>query len=77
MPLMEKRQRQEKEREIMEFVKEIILHKSSRSKKAISISWNSFHHRRVSVQHGKWKKWEIEHGNLKVSLRGTKVVVDF
>jgi len=30
-----------------------------------------------SVQHGKWKKWEIEHGNLKVSLRGTKVVVDF
>jgi hypothetical protein len=30
-----------------------------------------------SIQHGKWKKWEIEHGNLKVSLRGTKVVVDF
>jgi hypothetical protein len=30
-----------------------------------------------SVQHGKWKKWEIEHGNLKVSLRGTKIIVDF
>jgi hypothetical protein len=30
-----------------------------------------------SVQHGKWQKWEIEHGHLKVSLRGTKVIVDF
>ena len=30
-----------------------------------------------SVQHGKWEKWEIEHGNLKVGFRGTKVIVDF
>lgn len=30
-----------------------------------------------SVQHAKWKKWEIDHGRLQVSLRGTKVVVDF